>query len=292
MSGSYPGKLRVWEAWDLADFSVRMAPDTGRIGMPGDRAAELYARETLRSGAAGGARDEPAEPYTLPWYLHVERQRHERFAKWLPRLLEFGKHAGETLLGLGYGLGTDWVQYARHGASVVVCSPSAEELTLTHRNFELRGLPGKFLHGRPTALPLESASIDVACVNALADELADPAAAADEIQRVLKPGGKVLVLAPAHFDMHYWLRGLAPWQRWLDAPAPGNSGPRFTAKQLRRLFGRFTDHRVHKRHLRRAEVPHVWRWLPLPMLERLLGHFLILKAFKPLSTAVALPAAA
>ena len=51
--------------------------------------------------------------------------------------MEFAKHSGETLLGLGNGLGTDWLQYARHGAAVIVCSSSAEQLALTRRNFEL-----------------------------------------------------------------------------------------------------------------------------------------------------------
>ena len=39
-------------------------------------------------------------------------------------------------------------------------------------------------------------------------------------------------------------------------------------------------------------VPHLWRWLPLPVLERLMGKILILKAFKPLSTAISPPLAA
>jgi hypothetical protein len=39
-------------------------------------------------------------------------------------------------------------------------------------------------------------------------------------------------------------------------------------------------------------VPHLWRWLPVPLLERLLGHFLVLKAFKPLSAAITVRAAA
>src|SRR5437762_5896690 len=57
-------------------------------------------------------------------FLDIEKHRHSRQAKWIPKVLEFAKHAGEKLLGLGHGLGTDWVQYAQHGAGVIVCNNS------------------------------------------------------------------------------------------------------------------------------------------------------------------------
>jgi ubiquinone/menaquinone biosynthesis C-methylase UbiE len=207
-------------------------------------------------------------------------------------LLEFSKHAGEVLLGVGNGLGTDWVQYARHGASVVVCCPSAPQLSLIRRNFELRGLSGRFLHAAPVSLPLEGASIDVACISSLLDEVANPAAVVEEIYRVLKPGGKVLAVTPARYDVDFWYRTCFFWQRWLPGGAHlASAGKRiaFTARSLKRLFSRFVEHRIRKRQLRRSEVPHMWRWAPLSVLERLMGRMLVLKAFKPLSTA--LPAA-
>ena len=52
------------------------------------------------------------------------------------------------------------------------------------------------------------------------------------------------------------------------------------------------EHRIHKRHLHRLEVPHVWRWTPLPILERLMGRALVLKAFKPLNAALSVQLAA
>jgi ubiquinone/menaquinone biosynthesis C-methylase UbiE len=237
---------------------------------------------------------ETPEPYTLQWFLNIENQRHGRQGRWIPRLLEFAKHSGETLLGLGNGLGTDWLQYARHGAAVVVSSESAQQLTLIRRNFELRGLAGRFLHAAPTALPLETASIDVACVSGLLDEVANPTLVVDEIYRVLKPGGKILAVTPARYDVDFWLRVWFPWRAWLKGTSlVHESQPRrFSGRGLRRLFGRFIEHRIHKRHLSRSEVPHLWRWLPRSILERLIGRALILKAFKPLSAAITVQAAA
>jgi hypothetical protein len=58
---------------------------------------------------------------------------------------------------------------------------------------------------------------------------------------------------------------------------------------LRSLFSRFAEHRVYKRHLRRSELPHIWRVLPLFLLERMIGRVLVVKAFKPLPSMKADP---
>lgn len=257
-----------------------------------DVAERLYMWEALGPAEGRAPQGPPPEPYTLEWFLRIENQRLGRHGRWIPALLEFAKHSGETLLGLGTGLGTDWLQYARHGASVVVCSPSSEQLALIRRNFELRGLGGRFLHARTDCLPLESATIDVACVSGLLDEARQPAALAVELYRVLKPGGKVIVVASARYDAAYWSQALLPWRRFAAPQPPADGRTSFSARGLRQLFDRFVEHRVRKRHLSRRDVPHMWRWLPRPLLERALGRVLVLKAFKPLSAAKAGPMAA
>src|SRR5205807_709885 len=142
MEAPYPGKLRVWDGWMSAGVQEWPGPAPECVpagpGSPAAFADQLFACEALNPAAGRPATDAGAEPYTLQWFLNIENQRHSRQGRWIPRLLEFSKHAGETLLGLGNGLGTDWLQYARHGAEVIVCSPSAEQLTLIRRNFELR----------------------------------------------------------------------------------------------------------------------------------------------------------
>jgi ubiquinone/menaquinone biosynthesis C-methylase UbiE len=297
MDDSYYRNLQVWPASALATATGGTAtppsirPFAGPHN-PGEFAERLYKNETLNSESPPRRLPDGAEPYTLQWFLEIETQRHGRQGRWIPRLLEFAKHSGETLLGLGTGLGTDWLQYARHGASVVVCSPAAEQLALVRRNFELRGLAGRFLTARATSLPLETASIDVACVSGLLDEVAEPNVVIDEVYRVLKPGGKVLAVVPARYDVDYWSRVLLPWSRWLRSHDRRNEAGRFSARRLHHMFGRFVEHRTYKRQLRRSEVPHLWRWAPLPFLERMMGRVLVVKAFKPLSAAISVSLAA
>jgi SAM-dependent methyltransferase len=294
--GGNLANLRFWERPGISAVEDRPMP---KAPTPNDvwasqKARAIHARETFNPDLTGHKMPEGAEPFTLQWFLNIEHQRHHRKARWIPRLLEFTKHSGETLLGVGNGLGTDWVQYARQGAAVTVCSSSADELGLIRRNFELRGLTGRFHHVAPIHLPLENSSIDVACLGDVLFESTDPQTVVREIYRVLKPGGKVLALAPAYYDMDHWHYVLFPWLSWLGMR--GRAKPiaeaQFSARRLRRLFGEFVEHRVHKRQLRHSEVPHIWRFLPLSLLQRLFGRVLILKAFKPLSAISAQPMAA
>jgi ubiquinone/menaquinone biosynthesis C-methylase UbiE len=295
MAESYSRKLQLWEGWMPALVKGPAPPVSGERGPAGPNyrvefADRLYAGETLQANGRGR---EGAEPFSLQWYLDIENARHSRHGRWIPRLLEFAKHGGETLLGLGNGLGTDWVQYARHGAEVIACCPVAEQLALIQRNFALRGLHGVFLHANPQAIPLESASIDVVCVTNLLQDISDPPAVIEEIYRLLKPGGKVLAVTPARYDIDFWRRRCFPWQAWLrPRSATNRETTAFSARTLRQFFGRFVETHVSKRHLRRSEVPHLWRWLPHPLLERMLGRLLIVRAFKPLSAAILVPLAA
>jgi ubiquinone/menaquinone biosynthesis C-methylase UbiE len=290
MDGFYPSTWSARDSWAPTLAHDLLEPVRNRVAAgphhPAEFAARLYACEALKPPSGTYRADEVAEPYTLQWFLDIESQRHGRQGRWIPRLLEFAKHPGERLLGLGHGLGTDWLQYARHGASVVVCSPSAEQLTLIQRNFELRGLRGLFLPSAFHALPLESASIDVACVNSLLDEVERPEDVIAEVYRVLKPGGKVLAVTAARYDVDYWTNAFFPWKRWFTRePRPQLARVPFSRQGLCRLFERYVEPKIYKRHLRRSEVPHVWRWAPMPVLERLMGRVLVFKAFKPLSAA-------
>ncbi len=264
---------------------LRIFPEPDRLPAGGDLPAEatdrLYHREAFRKPP----RDAAPEAFTPAWFECIECERYRRQGYWLPRVLEFARHSGETLLAMGEGLGTDWLQYAKYGTDVISYSGSHEQLDLIRSHFDLRGLPGKFIHGPPDGIPLPTASIDVVCMNGLLDEVESPTAVVQEVYRVLRPGGKCIAIVPARYSAKYWSEAFFPWTRWFAKNTGLGSG--HTARDLKSLFADFTEHRVSKRHLRRGELPQLWRWLPLPALERAIGNLLIVKAFKPVTAALA-----
>lgn len=200
-------------------------------------------------------------------------------------LLEFDRHRGETVLGLGHEPGTDWVGCASRGAEVIVCSPWRAQLDAIQNDFERRHLHGQFLTSHPTEIPLDDSSVDVVCLNSLpfhADQLSD---IVSEIYRVLKPGGKLLAMFPAKYDVDFWFNTWFFWHAWIDGrrkPGTSRRQGRYSSWQLGRLFGKFVNRKIRKRQLHRSEVPRVWRWLPTRLLARLMGRTMVVKGFKPL----------
>lgn len=221
------------------------------------RAEEWFCREALTAPPA-----DLAEPFTLPWFLALEYHRHHRQARWLAQALEFSRHAGETVLALGYGLGTDWVQYARAGAQVIIGSPDPEELAITRQHFALRGLQASFLHCPKPNLALPPNSVDLACLSQMATSGSEFADWLAVTYRLLKPGGKLLLL-----------HSLPSYSFW--------EGRRLS-RQVLPLLADFEDISVSRHHLRRAELNWFWRWLPRRWLERVFGRFLLVRAHKPI----------
>lgn len=294
MPDLFPYKMNLWEnpaltlqaIFGRSEFETLETRPEHLQGPhnPREFAQKLYSLESLQPAANRPQAPDQPEPYSLQWFLDIENQRHSKHGRWIPKLLEFAKHPGEKLLGVGHGLGTDWVQYAQNGAGVIVCTPAATQLELVRRNFELRGLQGRFVQAEPTCLPLEASSIDVVCISSLHHGIDHPETVIEEVFRVLKPGGKVLAVTPAFYDVDYWVRTLFFWNRWLQpnrGKNPLRCKRRHSAWQLKQMFTRFNEIKVRKRQLRRPEVPHVWRWVPLPILARMMGRVLVLKAFKP-----------
>src|SRR5215210_462214 len=152
----------------------------------------------------GGQYVEKAEPDTLEWFLEVERYRYDVYAPWMREVMEFDKHAGEKILEIGAGIGTDHAQFAKAGGIVHDLDLASGHLQLAQRNFELRGLKGSFQHGDAENIPFGDDTFDLVYSNGVIHHTPNTAQVVGEIYRVLKPGGRCIIMVYAENSLHYW----------------------------------------------------------------------------------------
>ncbi len=240
----------------------------------------LACQELLRPVGAASTR-RGLEPFSRSWFEELEIKRYARNGAWLPRVLEFSRHAGESLLMLRPGLGSDAVQYQRHGVDVTICSTPGDMPEQVMKNFSQRGQSVRLIPADGATLPFHTASFDLAYVNALLW----PLPAVRELFRVLRPGGKLFALFPAKYGLGFWCRVILPWQRWFGGKTTETPSHATSGANLRQTFHDFEKHRIGKRHLRRAELPTVWKVVPHSLAERMIGEVIVVRAFKPLRAA-------
>lgn len=215
-----------------------------------------------------------AEPFTFEWYLALEQARYGCHAGWLADFLGFHRHPGETVLFLGRTLGTDGIQFARHGAKVIISHSVWADLEWARRNFSQRNIAASFVHAQPNRLPLARNSVDVVVLSPSLLEEGSLGASVAEALRVLRPGGKLLAILPAGRPIRWaWMR------RGQELPVRRRATPRL----VREMFANCVQVRVKQRHLRTRNLLWFVRWLPRSWLERLVGDFLLCKGFKPIS---------
>jgi SAM-dependent methyltransferase len=104
-------------------------------------------------------------------------------------------YEGETVLDLGSGGGIDVILAAKRVGSTGTAygvDMTDEMLALAQRNARQSGVPNvHFLKGEIENIPLPAASVDVVISNCVINLSTDKPKVLTEIQRVLKPGGRI-----------------------------------------------------------------------------------------------------
>jgi SAM-dependent methyltransferase len=101
---------------------------------------------------------------------------------------------GLKVLDIGCGNGYVLYQYARHGAEVTGVDLTKTAVELSRERFALGGLSGEFLEVDGNKLPLPDGHFDIVCSMGVLHHISNPRPMADEIFRVLKPGGRLIVM--------------------------------------------------------------------------------------------------
>ena len=101
---------------------------------------------------------------------------------------------GLKVLDVGCGNGYVLYQYARYGAQVTGVDLTRTAVELSRKRFALGGLSGEFLEIDGNRLPFPDAHFDIVCSMGVLHHVSNPRPMVDEIFRVLKPGGRLIVM--------------------------------------------------------------------------------------------------
>ena len=182
-------------------------------------------------------------------------------------LIGFHRHEGKRVLEVGCGLGTDLLQFALGGSSVVGVDLSVNSVALAAKHFSVFGAQGNLLASDAEHLPFADESFEVVYSFGVLHHTPDTPNAIDECWRVLKPGGSFILML---YNRNSWHVVVEPYLRLAKRRLLGQSDPAFntersevvrqydgvdnplgkayTSDDVRRMLQRFVDVRLRVRH--------------------------------------------
>lgn len=140
-----------------------------------------------------GTKFSDAEIGTPEFFERVEAHRYEK--EWhIPTAADFQNTRGLRVLEIGCGMGTDGAQFAKAGADYTGIDLTDAAVELARKRFQVSGLEGEFRVADAERLDFPEASFDLVYSHGVLHHTPDIEAAVREIHRVLKPGGRAMVM--------------------------------------------------------------------------------------------------
>ena len=140
-----------------------------------------------------GVKFADAPPGSRRFYELVEAHRYTK--EWhIPTAADFRSARGLKVLEIGCGLGTDGAQFAEASADYTGVDLTEAAVDLARKRFELFNLPGKFQTADAENLDFADESFDLIYSHGVLHHTPDTAKAIREVHRVLRPGGRAVVM--------------------------------------------------------------------------------------------------
>lgn len=243
------------------------------------------AREQWSANPCGASAARDLEFGTREYFDAIETDRYEIESPWMKRLIGFDLYKGKRLLEVGFGTGTDLVQFARGGAQVTGVDLTPRSIEIARRRFEVYGLRGEFAIGDGENLAFPDSSFNVVYSFGVLHHTPDTERAIHEIHRVLKPGGKAIVMLYHRASLYYWgslflKHGILGGELLKESMAAimsrrveySETGGRplvkaYTRDEARQMFSDFHDSNFQVNQLTRHELRPAGRFIPEPLLQ-------------------------
>ena len=209
------------------------------------------------------------------------------------RLHEYRNFADKKVLDVGCGNGYILSKYAQEGSKVCGIDITSAAIHLSRRRFELLNLPGAFFVANAEELPFEDQAFDCVCSMGVLHHTPNTKKTVGEIYRVLKPGGRLIVMFyhrnSALYRLKFSLISLLTYktiqQSVNEVDGVGNpKGDVYSKSELRYLLRRFEELDIFAGLLQGWMIlPKLGRFIPNGLLrpfEKRWGWFVYAKGVK------------
>ena len=187
------------------------------------------------------------------YFDEIERTRYApgKSGHHIPGFAKFERAKGKRLLEIGVGAGTDFINWVRAGAIASGVDLTDQGVAMAKERVALEGLEADIQRADAENLPFDDETFDIVYSYGVLMVTPDTPKAINEVFRVLKPGGTVLLLLyrlPSWTAFNFWvLHCLAkgkPWKsaRWACYHYLESPGTKlYTEEEVRWLMHRFED---------------------------------------------------
>lgn len=152
------------------------------------------------------------DPYSAEFFKDIEEQRYDLQSHIL-RLLQSIDFDGARVLEIGTGVGTDARTIVKLGGQYTGINVDAGSCEATLRALDTFGMPGEVRQANAVDIPYPDESFDLVYSFGVLLCIPDVEEAVAEIRRVLKPGGRLVIMLYNKTSLNYLveIRYLRKW---------------------------------------------------------------------------------
>ncbi len=196
---------------------------------------------------------EGLEPGSKEYFDRVEARRYT-LEPFIPSFAQFWRWRGQRVLEVGVGQGTDFLQFARAGATLSGVDLTQASIELASKRLAYEGLQADLRRADAESLPFEDDAFDLVYSWGVLHHTPNTERSIDEVRRVTAPEGEARIMLYSRRSwtaLGHWLRyGLGrgrpgrTFTQILSEHTESHGTKAYTQRELEEMFSAWRDVRL------------------------------------------------